>query len=164
MIRLDRQLFDVRPKVDPLRLDQCPAVGCDLAREDRLLPLRTPDEVIDDEVDPMFVSWILHVDSIQLSTMFAMALPGINGLKPVWRNPPNHGLKLRGLRRVRFGQESRLIGREHSLVNQLLAVGNAVVEIDSQGRDGCPANGSAAHKARAVPAEVAVPLVTPRIE
>ena len=69
MIRLDRQLFDVPPKLDALRLDQCPAVGCDLAREDRLSPLRTPDEVVDDEVDPMFVSLILHVDSIQLSTI-----------------------------------------------------------------------------------------------
>ena len=50
------------------------------------------------------------------------------------------------------------------LVDQLLAVGNAVVEIDAQGRDGCPANRSAAHKAWAVPAEVTVPLVAPRIE
>jgi hypothetical protein len=37
-----------------------------------------------------------------------------------------------------------LIGRGHSLVDQLLAVGNAVVEIDSQARDGCFAKGSAA--------------------
>jgi hypothetical protein len=61
-------------------------------------------------------------------------------------------------------EESGLIGREQSLVHQLLAVGNAVVEIDAQGRDGCPAHRSAAHKARAVPAEVIVPLMAPGIE
>ena len=61
-------------------------------------------------------------------------------------------------------QKLGLIGREHSLVNQLLAVGYAVIEIDAQGGDGCPANGSPAHKARAVPAEVIVPLMAPRIE
>ena len=59
---------------------------------------------------------------------------------------------------------SGLIGREHSLVDQLLAVGDAVVEIDSQCRYGGPANRSAAHEARAILAEVTVPLVTPRIE
>jgi hypothetical protein len=63
-----------------------------------------------------------------------------------------------------FGQESGLIRREHALVNQLLAEGYAVVEIDAQGRDGCPAHRSAAHKARALPAEVTVPLVAPRIK
>ena len=57
-----------------------------------------------------------------------------------------------------------LIGWEYSLVDQLLAVGYTVVEIDAQGRDGCPAHRSAAHKARAVPAEVTVPLVAAGIE
>jgi hypothetical protein len=45
-----------------------------------------------------------------------------------------------------------------------LAIGNAVIEINTQSRDGCPAHRSAAHKMRAFPAEVTVPRVAPRIE
>ncbi len=126
VIRLDRQFLDVPPVLGTLRLDQCPAVARDLAREDRLASLRTPDEVVDDKVDSMFVALILDVGSPPtINGIIKAVLPEINGLKPSWRNPPNHGLKPRGLRRVQsvkgnfpvgdFVRRSRawIIGMEH---------------------------------------------------
>ena len=60
----------------------------------RTLPVRTrlrrywaPDNIVDDKVDPMFVSLPLHVDGYQLSTVLPAALPRVNGLKPYLRNP-----------------------------------------------------------------------------
>ena len=57
-----------------------------------------------------------------------------------------------------------LMRTEYSFVNQLPAVGNPVVEIDSQGRDGCPAHRCPAHKAQVIPAEVMMPSMAPEIE
>jgi hypothetical protein len=56
------------------------------------------------------------------------------------------------------------IRREQPFVDQLLAVGNAVIQIDAQGRAGRPADGSPARTARTVPAEVVVPLMAPGIK
>ena len=100
MIGLDRQFLDVPPKLVALRLDQCPAVGRDLAREDGFAPLRTPDEVVDDEVDPVFVSLIFHVDSISAIDSRLRPVARNQRAEALRRNPPNHGLKPRGLRRV----------------------------------------------------------------
>jgi hypothetical protein len=60
--------------------------------------------------------------------------------------------------------EQRLREWKYSLGDKLLAVGNAVIEIDPKSRNGCPTDSSPAHKAGTVPTEVRVPLVTPRIE
>jgi hypothetical protein len=56
------------------------------------------------------------------------------------------------------------IRREQSFVDQLLAVGNAVIQFYAQGRDGRPADGSPARKARTVPAEVVVSHMAPGIK
>ena len=48
-------------------------------------------------------------------------------------------------------KHSGLIGREQSLVDQLLAVGDAVIEIDAQCCDGCAANCGPAYKVRRRP-------------
>jgi hypothetical protein len=69
VVGLDGQLLNVPAMLSTFRLDQGPAVGRHLAREDRLAPLGAPDEVVDDQVDPMFVALILHVDIIRLINM-----------------------------------------------------------------------------------------------
>jgi hypothetical protein len=65
-----------------LGLDQRLAVGSHLPREDGLAPLGTPDEVVDDEVDPEFIALILHVDSVHCVET------EINGLKPEIHEKP----------------------------------------------------------------------------
>ena len=54
----------VPPLLLALGLDQRAAVLRHVAGEDGLPPLGAPDEVVDDQVDPVFVALIFHVDSI----------------------------------------------------------------------------------------------------
>src|SRR4051794_38486881 len=49
--------------------DQGPAIHGHFAGEDRLPSLGAPDEMVDDQMDPMFVPLILHVDSMPMSDM-----------------------------------------------------------------------------------------------
>ena len=81
--------------------DYALAIGGDGTNQHLFSALRTPDEVVDDEVDPMFITLIIHVESTpDINGVLKPLLPAINGRKPFRRNPPNHGLKPRGLRRV----------------------------------------------------------------
>jgi hypothetical protein len=59
---------------------------------------------------------------------------------------------------------SRSIGREDSLVDEFLAVGDAVVKVDAQRGDGRPAGRRAADQVSTVPSEMPVPLVATRVE
>lgn len=63
---------------------------------------------------------------------------------------------VRGQPAPRDGTSGR---REESLVDESLPIGDAVLEVDFQHRDGYAADGGAADQDRAVPAEVPAPLV-----
>jgi hypothetical protein len=64
VIGLDGQFLDMPPQLSALAEDQLAAGLGNLPREDGLSTLRTPDEVVDDQVNPMFVALIFNVDSI----------------------------------------------------------------------------------------------------
>jgi hypothetical protein len=62
VIGLDRQLLDMPSVLSALGLDQGFTVDRDFSGEDGLTTLRTPDQVVDDQVDTVFVALVLHVD------------------------------------------------------------------------------------------------------
>ena len=64
MVGQDRQLFDVPPVFGALGFDQDLTVRGHVASEDGLTTLRTPDEMVDDDVNPMLVALILHADAV----------------------------------------------------------------------------------------------------
>jgi hypothetical protein len=65
VIGLDGQFLDVPTLLRTLGLDELAAVLGHLAHQDRLSPLGTPDEVVDDEMNPVLITLIFHVDSLQ---------------------------------------------------------------------------------------------------
>jgi hypothetical protein len=64
VVRLDGQLKDCPTLLAAFLRDPMPAVFSDVSREDRFPPLRTPNEVINDQMDPVFIALIIHVESI----------------------------------------------------------------------------------------------------
>jgi hypothetical protein len=64
VVRLDRQFHDVPGVLLALRLDRRPSVGGEVAQVHGLAPLRAPDQMAHDEVDPVFVPLKLHVNVI----------------------------------------------------------------------------------------------------
>jgi hypothetical protein len=81
MVRLDGQLFNVPCLFGTLGLDPLLAILGDVADQHGLPPLGTPNQVVDDQVDPMLVPLIFHVD------ILAFIDTETRGLKP--RNPRN---------------------------------------------------------------------------
>jgi hypothetical protein len=65
VVGLDGQFQDVPTFLAALVLDPLPAVLRHVAREDGLAALGTPDEMVDDEMDSVFIALIFHVDSIR---------------------------------------------------------------------------------------------------
>ena len=63
MVRLNREFFDVPTMLGALALDKLPTVPGDIAGEHGLAPFRASEEMEHDELNPMFVSLIIHVDS-----------------------------------------------------------------------------------------------------
>jgi len=57
-----------------------------------------------------------------INDIIKAVLPEINGLKPSWRNPPNHGLKPHGLRRV---QSVKRASCKTPLIQTQARIGNA---------------------------------------
>jgi hypothetical protein len=83
-------------------LDERAAILRHIPHEDRLSPLGTPNEVVDDEVDSVFVASVFHVGSIPTADMeYKCPVAKNNGLKPEDEKPASPlPLKWRGLRRV----------------------------------------------------------------
>lgn len=69
MIRLNCQLHNRPPLLDTLLLDEQATVLSNGATEHSFAPLGTPDEVVDDKVDTVFVSLIFHVDIYHTTTL-----------------------------------------------------------------------------------------------
>src|SRR5215470_1870650 len=67
MVRLDRQRQNLPTPLSTLALDQLPAACCHWSHKHRLAALGAPDEVIDDQVDAMLVSLVLHVEIVACS-------------------------------------------------------------------------------------------------
>ncbi len=64
MVGLDGQLLDGPSALGALCLDKLATVLCHASNKDGLSPLRTPDEMGDDEVDSVFVASVFHVESL----------------------------------------------------------------------------------------------------
>jgi hypothetical protein len=62
VVGLDCQFLDVPAVLGAHGFDQLPASLGDILYKDGLPPLGTPDQVVDDHMDPVFVSLIFHVD------------------------------------------------------------------------------------------------------
>ena len=65
VVRLDGQLKDGPTLLAAFLREPMPAVFSDVSGEDRFSPLRTPNEVINDQMDPVFIALIFHVGSIR---------------------------------------------------------------------------------------------------
>ena len=65
VVRLDGQLKDCPALLAAFLREPMPAVFSDVSGEDRFSPLRTPNEVINDPMDPVFIALIFHVGSIR---------------------------------------------------------------------------------------------------
>ena len=64
MIRLNRQLHNRPALLGTLLLDEQATVLGNRAAKDRFAPLGTPDEMVDDKVDTVFISLVFHVDTV----------------------------------------------------------------------------------------------------
>jgi hypothetical protein len=62
-------------------LNKSAAVLGDLATQNGFTPFRAPNEVVDDEVNAVFVSLIVHVDILALNNMEINNLPRSRGVK-----------------------------------------------------------------------------------
>src|SRR5438105_4920629 len=83
MIRVDCQFEDLPSLVLAFSLNKCAAFLSHLTREHRLSPLWTPNQVIHDQVNPMFVSSIFHVSILYtISTIVSTCLWLKPGRKP----------------------------------------------------------------------------------
>ena len=69
MVGLDGQLLDGPSVLGALGLDERAAVPRHIPQEDGFPPLGAPDEVVDDQMDPVFVASIFHVDSMPTADM-----------------------------------------------------------------------------------------------
>src|SRR5689334_19368712 len=59
VVRLDRQRENLPPTLRTLALDQLPAACGYWPHQHRLAATRTPEEVVDDEMDAMLVAFVL---------------------------------------------------------------------------------------------------------
>ena len=64
MIGLNGKFQNLPPSFSALLLDKSAALGGDVATQDGFTSLRAPDEMVDDEVNAVFVSLIVHVDMV----------------------------------------------------------------------------------------------------
>jgi hypothetical protein len=87
VIGLNRQLFDAPPVPGALGFDQGFTVRGHLAGEDGLTTLRTPDEVVDDEVDAVFVALIIHVDAVSSIDIGINSVAGKQRAKALDKKP-----------------------------------------------------------------------------
>ena len=61
MIGLDRQFQDRLSFIETLLFYGLLAARFDVANENRFSPFRTPDKMVDNEMDAMLISLIVHV-------------------------------------------------------------------------------------------------------
>jgi hypothetical protein len=64
VIGLNRQLHKLPPAFSALLFDKCTTVLRNGATQHRLTALGTPDQVVDDKVDAVFISLVFHVDIV----------------------------------------------------------------------------------------------------
>jgi hypothetical protein len=73
-----------------LGLDELAAVLGHVSHQDRFSPLGTPDEVVDDEVDPMFIALIFHVEIVGGLNGAGKSFVPRKRARALRRNPPHH--------------------------------------------------------------------------
>jgi hypothetical protein len=64
VIGLNHQLHNLPPAFSALLFDKCTTVLGNGATQHRLTALGTPDQVVDDKVDAVFISLVFHVDIV----------------------------------------------------------------------------------------------------
>ncbi len=79
VIGLDRKLHHRPAVLLTLRVDQPCEFDCNGTDQHTLAPLWTPDQMVDHEVDTVFVALIVYVGSIPYNNLYIYA----TGLKPV---------------------------------------------------------------------------------
>ena len=83
MIGLDRQVQYLPTLLSTLLLDEGLAVFGDTATKQGLSALRTPDQMVDDKVDAVFISLAVHVDYYRINnTKINMRRSHQSRLKP----------------------------------------------------------------------------------
>ena len=82
MIGLNRQLQNRPTLLSTLLLDEGLAILGDSATEHGFPSLGTPDQVVDDKVDAVFISLIIHVDIISHNNTIIYTTSGKVRLKP----------------------------------------------------------------------------------